>query len=187
MLQALPNSYTYDDDGDGNDSNDIDDTLHPNDLFEREPFIAHFKVKSGEFDFVLINIHTKPDDATAEIGYLPDVIQDVFPHLNEVDIICLGDFNADGSYFDESTYNTIFPSSQYNWLISNSEDTTVAASDNTYDRIVTTLSTTEDFEGTTGVYRFDQIYDFSSPTLDPSDVSDHYPVWGEFYSDKDTD
>ncbi|KKL98891.1 hypothetical protein LCGC14_1819880 [marine sediment metagenome] len=140
VLEVLPNSYTYDDDGDGNDSNDIDDSIHLNDLFEREPFIAHFKIKSGGFDFVLINIHTKPDDAENEIGYLPDVIADVFPHLNEMDVICLGDFNADGSYFDEDTYTTIFPSSQYNWLITNSIDTTVAASDNTYDRIVTTLT-----------------------------------------------
>ncbi len=111
VLQVLPNSYTYDDDGDGNDSNDIDDSLHLNDLFEREPFIAHFKVKSDGFDFVLINIHAKPDDAENEISYLPDVISDVFPHLNETDVICLGDFNADGSYFDEDTYTTIFPSS----------------------------------------------------------------------------
>ena len=187
VLEVLPDSYTYDDDGDGNDSNDLDDSIHLNDLFEREPFVVHFKVKSGDFDFVLINIHTKPDDAENEIGYLPDVITDVFPHLNETDVICLGDFNADGSYFNEDTYTTIFPSSQYNWLISNSVDKTVAVSDNTYDRIVTTLSTNEDFNGVVGVYRFDTLYDFSSPTLEPKDVSDHYPVWGEFYSNNDTD
>ena len=141
VIELLPSSYTFDDDGDGNDSNDIDDgTLHPGvDLFEREPFIAHFKVKGGTLDFVLINIHTKPDDATAEIGYLPDVFDDVPPHISEADIICLGDFNADGSYFDEDTYASIFPSTEYNWLIVNDEDTTVAVSDNTYDRIVTTL------------------------------------------------
>ena len=186
-IEILPNYYTFDDDGDGNDSNEIDDSNNPNDLFEREPFIAHFRVKSADFDFVLINIHTKPDDATVEIGYLPDVISDVSPHMNEIDVICLDDFNADGSYFYESTYTSIFPSDQYNWLITNLEDTTVAVSDNTYDRIVTTLSTTEDFVGTAEVYRFDQLYDFSSQTLDPSDVSDHYPVWVEFFTNKDTD
>ncbi len=63
----------------------------------------------------------------------------------------------------------------------------MAVSDNTYDRIVTTLSTNEDFKGTVGVYRFDTLYDFSSPTLEPNDVSDHFPVWAEFYSNKDTD
>jgi endonuclease/exonuclease/phosphatase family metal-dependent hydrolase len=136
---------------------------------------------------VLVNIHTKPDDATAEIGLLPDVIADVPSHSNESDIICLGDYNADGSYFDESTYTTIFPSSQYNWLIDNTEDTTVAVSDNTYDRMVTTTSTAEDYAGTADVYLFDQIYDFSSPTLEPDDVSDHYPIWAEFYTNRDTE
>ena len=62
----------------------------------------------------------------------------------------------------------------------------MAVSDNTYDRIVTTLSTDEDFSGTVGVYRFDQIYDFSSPTLEPNDVSDHYPILVEFFTNADT-
>ena len=39
----------------------------PDDLFHREPFMAYFKLKNGSFDFVLINIHTDPDDATKEI------------------------------------------------------------------------------------------------------------------------
>lgn len=47
-IEALSNSYTYDD---------------VSDLFEREPFVAQFRVKSAKFEFVLINIHTKPDDA----------------------------------------------------------------------------------------------------------------------------
>ncbi len=72
-------------------------------------------------------------------------------------------------------------------MITNSTDTTVAVSDNTYDRIVTTLSMNEDFKGTVGVYRFDTFYDFSSPTLEPKNVSDHYPVWGEFFANKDSD
>ena len=171
-IEALSNSYTFNDIGD---------------LFEREPFVAQFTVKSAKFDFVLINIHTKPDDATAEIELLPDVIADVPSHINEPDIICLGDYNADGSYFDESRYTTIFPNNQYNWLIDNSEDTTVAVSDNTYDRIVTTFNTNEDFAGIVEVYRFDQVYDYNSPTLEPDDVSDHYPIWAEFYTDKDLD
>ena len=170
-IEALSNYYTYDDVGD---------------LFEREPFVAQFKVKSAKFDFVLINIHTKPDDATVEIELLPEVIADVHSHIKEPDVICLGDFNADGSYYDENTSTTVFPSDQYNWLIDNSEDTTVAVSDNTYDRIVTTLSTDEDFTGTVDVYRFDHIYDFSSPTLEPANVSDHYPIVVEFFTNKDT-
>ncbi len=94
-----------------------DCTLHSGvDLFEREHFIAHFRVKGGVYEFILINIHTKPDDATAEIGYLPDLFADVAPHISEADKICLGDFNADGSYFNEDTYTSIFLSNEYNWF-----------------------------------------------------------------------
>jgi deoxyribonuclease-1-like protein len=188
-IQLLPGSYTFDDDMDGNHSNDVDDaTLHPGvDLFEREPFVAEFKVTSGNFGFVLINIHTKPEDATAEIGHLPEVMADAAALLGEKDVICLGDFNADGSYFNESTYATIFPSSTYDWLIPNSADTTVAASSNTYDRITVTKSVDEDFDGTAGVYSYDQAGDLGSSGLSVGDVSDHYPVYAEFWEDRDSD
>lgn len=43
-----------------------------NDVFEREPYIASFKI--GNFDFVLVGIHTKPDDAYNEIGNLTSVV-----------------------------------------------------------------------------------------------------------------
>jgi hypothetical protein len=38
------------------------------DIFEREPYIAGFV--AGEFDFTLVGIHAKPDDAVNEIGSL---------------------------------------------------------------------------------------------------------------------
>lgn len=187
VLELLPGQYTYDDDGDGNDNNDVDDSGHPGDLFEREPFVCFFSVNGADFDFVLVNIHAKPDDATAEIGYLDDVMVDAEAHLDDPDVICLGDFNADGSYYDEDLYTSDFPSSEYVWLIGNDLDTTVASSDNTYDRIVTTVDSEEDFAGDVGVLRFDTIYDFSSPTLEPDDVSDHFPVWARFYTERDTE
>ena len=45
------------------------------DVFEREPYIASFKI--GNFDFVLIGIHTKPDDAYNEIGNLTLVVSSI--------------------------------------------------------------------------------------------------------------
>jgi len=36
-----------------------------------------------------------------------------------------------------------------------------------------------------GEFRFDSIYDFSSPTIEPDDVSDHFPVWVRFYTGRD--
>ena len=33
----------------------------------------------------------------------------------------------------------------------------------------------------------DTVYDFSSHTLEPDDVSDHFPVWAWFYTNMDTE
>lgn len=159
----------------------FDDTA---DIFERPPYIAYFKVINGKFDFVLIDIHTAPDAATAEISGLPAVITDAKQHFNEQDVITLGDFNADCDYFNENSYSTIFDPAYYGWIIPNSADTNIASSkDCTYDRIVITASGNEDYTGQYGVYRFDD-----GMTLEAAeDVSDHRPVWAEFYIGQDID
>ncbi len=67
----------------------IDD---PDDKLHREPYIAMFK--SNEFDFILINIHTDPDEVPEEIDELASVyqrVQDSDP--KEDDVILLGDLN----------------------------------------------------------------------------------------------
>ena len=153
--------------------NDVDD------VFEREPYIASFKI--GNFDFVLVGIHTKPDDAYNEIGNLTLVvssIQSLKP--DEKDVIVMGDFNADGSYFDEDGTSNPFKASQYHWLITNSMDTMVNT-DNTYDRIVV-LDTTLNHEydtGTAQVFYYDQVYGLSNKTF-VCEVSDHYPVFAQY-------
>lgn len=151
--------------------------------FARPPFIAHFKVIRGNFDFVLITIHTAPDYATTEITAIPAVIADATGHFQERDAIVLGDYNSDCGYFDEDSYKTIFSPSEYGWLIPNSADTNIAASDCTYDRIVVTSSMTEDYAGAYGVYRFDD--DMTAEAA--KDVSDHRPVWAEFSVGRDSD
>jgi deoxyribonuclease-1-like protein len=84
-----------------------------NDVFDREPYIASFK--SGNFDFVLVGIHTKPDDAYNEIGNLTSVVSSILTaNPNEKDIMVMGDFNADGTYFDEDSTSNMFRSSEYN-------------------------------------------------------------------------
>jgi deoxyribonuclease-1-like protein len=148
------------------------------DTFEREPYIAHFSATQGTFAFTLIDIHTKPENAAAEIAFLPAVITEAQTHTAEPNVICLGDFNADGAYYDESGYTATFPSSTYTWLISNSLDTTTANSSNTYDRIVTLNACGADFDGNAGVYRYDTVLELGATT--PPQVSDHYPVFAEF-------
>ena len=58
------------------------------------------------------------------------------------DTIIIGDLNADGSYYDE---DIILHFTTRDWIITNDIDTTVAASDNTYDRIIINDGATNNF------------------------------------------
>jgi len=151
------------------------------DIFERSPFSVYFKT-SGAFDFTLIDNHIRPSDAEKEIRALPSVVTYYIDLWNDPDVLVLGDFNADGRYFDKTLLNSIFPQDKYQ-IIFTDEDTTVAASRNTYDRFIITSSASDYFTGNFGVIRFDEVYDFSGYSIRPSQVSDHYPIWAEFYID----
>jgi len=171
VLQPL-NSATYND---------------PGDRFEREPFMARFKLKKSSFDFVLVNVHVSPGDATAEIDVLPTVIREalrLFP--GEKDVIVLGDYNADCSYYNENDLSRPLRNKDFLWLIGNEQDTTVAPSSCTYDRIVvTSAATRNDFAGQSGVFDFTPLLGASG--LAAKKVSDHFPVFALFYTSKDRD
>lgn len=156
------------------------------DVFERNPMGVHFKIREGIFDFVLINKHVAPGDALREITYTPNIITYFSDFFKESDIIIVGDFNADGTYFKEDLLIEIFPESDYLIVINNSLNTTVAVSENTYDRIIITDDTFEDFTSQYGVYLFEEYYDFTTLGIEPKHVSDHYPVWAKFYINRDT-
>lgn len=149
-----------------------------NDFFQREPYMAHFKSADGDFDFVLITVHTapaksgNPDITLNEVGALDEVIKWAKIHYSgEKDFIVVGDFNADCSYVDEDDLEGLDIKKNYTWLIPNTEKTNLAkGSDCTYDRIVITGECNENFNGSWGVDRC-----FTSKT-----VSDHWPVWAEF-------
>jgi len=157
-----------------------------NDVFEREPYIASFKI--GNFDFVLAGIHTKPEDAYNEIGNLTSVVSSIqTAKPKEKDIIIMGDFNADGSYFNEDGTSNLFKASEYNWIITNDIDTTVKT-DYTYDRIVV-LDTTLNHEydaGTAQAFYFDQAYGLNNQTF-VEEISDHYPVFAQYKTNLEDD
>jgi len=151
-----------------------------NDEFEREPVIV--TMKAGEFDFTLVVCHIKPDDANAELGYMATVAASVLAaNPNEQDIILLGDFNADGSYWDEDKTNHALKDTTYHWIIGNEWNTTVAASQNTYDRIILLAGTyySEYIPGSASTFYFDQEYGLTDLDYVKS-VSDHYPVFAVF-------
>ncbi len=64
---------------------------------------------------------------------------------------------------------------------------TIVLTDNTYDRIIATPSLSEDYAGEFGVSQFSDFFDFSVSALEPKNVSDHYPVWAEFWANRDSD
>ena len=156
----LLRSYTYDD--------RLDD-------FSREPFIAEFKIKANKEKIVLINIHTPPKFATREIKKLPEVIVDAMKRYSNVNIILLGDLNADCTYFKENTYKQIFSPDIYIWTTPNKFDTTVKITDCTYDRIILTMPMAPYYYDKRGVFKFDKAYKL--PYNFATQVSDHYPVW----------
>jgi endonuclease/exonuclease/phosphatase family metal-dependent hydrolase len=155
-----------------------------NDVFEREPFIAQFK--SDKFDYILVNIHTKPEDAKKEIQALEDVVKDAEKKFtDDKDVIVLGDYNADGSYFSEKI-TTGFRDPIYHWVIPDNLDTTVKNTFYAYDRIVFRKQfTSEDFTGEFGVFDFKKEYNLTQEMAEK--ISDHFPVWALFYTNKDSD
>ncbi len=151
------------------------------DPFHRQPYIASFRAVNGNYDAVIIVIHTDPDEATEEINALDEALahaQNVYP--DEQDFIILGDLNADGSYFNEDSSSDL---DEYYWVIDDTHDTTTKATDYTYDRII--LTDHSDFTGDFGVFRYDLEYNL---TYDETvAVSDHYPVYAEFIAINDRD
>ncbi|RSD34185.1 MAG: deoxyribonuclease I [Methanohalophilus sp.] len=149
------------------------------DPFHRQPYIASFEAVNGNYDAVLMVIHMDTDEATEEINALDDVLyysQSVY--ADEEDFIIMGDFDADGSYFDEDSTSDL---DEYTWVIDDSIDTTTKSTDYTYDGIV--LTDSADFTGEAGVFRYNLEYGLDEELT--TDVSDHYPVYAEFWVDGD--
>jgi PKD repeat protein len=94
--------------------------------FERPPLQATFRAKN--WTFTLYTIHTTPDDVPGELGRLETLIGNP-----PGDTIIIGDLNTDGSYYDEDTPLHFL---EWEWVITNDIDTTVAPSNNTYDRVI---------------------------------------------------
>ena len=172
----------------------------PNSKFARPPFILRLKHLASAEEFYLVTIHTKPSAATAEI-YALEEVADSIKNVDQ-DVIFLGDFNSDGTYFNETigwpAFNLI--KQGYTNLIADNVDTTVATGNSyTYDRIMISPSLNDNVVSNTAkAFYFDDTglggYDLSeiqtegcsSPTYISNcpasvndaakEVSDHYPV-----------
>ncbi len=173
-------------------------------LFTYTPLVAWFQVRGRPLDFLLLTIHTRPSLAGTEVPSLAAAMDEVAGSYGEADVLCLGDFNADGSYYAENpaasadggggpSFLAGFPPGRYVSLVPNDADTTVAAESLAYDRMELTMAMSEDYAGSWGVVRPGEVYDLSecegSEKSAGSEraLSDHYPIWAEFNTTRDRD
>jgi len=126
--------------------------------FERPPLEVKFTV--SKWTFTIYTIHTKPSDVPNELTNLENLTG-----MPSGDTIILGDLNADGSYYDEDDREQF---ASWDWVITNDIDTTVAASNNTYDRIIINNAVENNFI-ITGIMK-----DVTK------DESDHYLIYAVF-------
>ncbi len=151
------------------------DSVH--DYFAREPFTARFKLKTGNFTFVLITIHTTPEKAVSEIGSLHEVVKWAMKkYTGETEFIVLGDFNASCSYADPGELDRLeIRGPDYFWVVPDDAKTNLSEkSDCAYDRFVLTIPAKSYYTGHWGV----------DTCFKEKKISDHWPVWVEFKSVK---
>lgn len=148
------------------------------DLFVREPFAVQFSSTSGGTSVVLLNIHTAPEAAAAEIAALRKAVDWASAtFMGEEGVVVLGDFNAGERYVKPPQMQRIRNDNlPYLWIVPDDADTNLATGKNqAHDRIVVTGTFGRRYTNQWGVDR-----SFTS-----TKVSDHYPVWAEFdFSEK---
>lgn len=128
------------------------------DRWERPPIEVRFNVDG--YKLSVYNIHTKPTNASIELTNLDSLVPDYG------DTIVIGDLNADCGYFNHGKEDQF---NKWNWIISDSDDTSTSESSCAYDRIIINDNAKNEFE----------YYGIFNKSIDKN-VSDHYLVWAEF-------
>jgi endonuclease/exonuclease/phosphatase family metal-dependent hydrolase len=163
--------------------------------FTYPPLVAYFQVIGRPLDFAMITVHTRPSLARAEIPELAAAMDETSAALGEADVLCAGDFNADGGFYAEGAGPELagFPSGRYISVVPNDADTTVAADSLAYDRMELSSSMAGDYSGKWGVLRPAEVFDLSSCEGTEKNagteraLSDHYPIWADFSTTADRD
>ena len=163
--------------------------------FTYDPLVAYFQVIGRPLDFAMITVHTRPSLAGVEIPEIAAAMEETAASLGEPDVICAGDYNADGAYYDEGPGPGLagFPASRFLSVVPNEADTTVARASLAYDRMELTASMAGDYAGAWGALRPGEVYDLSACEGSEASagteraLSDHYPIWGDFSTTSDRD
>jgi endonuclease/exonuclease/phosphatase family metal-dependent hydrolase len=163
--------------------------------FAYPPLVAYFQVRGRPLDFAMMTIHTRPSRASEEIPAIAVAMDEVAADLAEADVVCAGDFNADGEYYPEGDGQALagFPAGRFLTVIPNEADTTVAKEALAYDRMELSSAMAGDYAGSWGVLRPGDSYDLSAcegpggSAGTERALSDHYPIWAEFSTTADRD
>lgn len=149
------------------------------DLLHREPFVGRFATLTNAqnpFTFVLINMHTDPDEVNTELDTLARVYVNVANFFYsgdypEDDIILLGDLNADPSRFRSlGQLPNVIPT-----IVGIPTNFTRTK---TNDNILVNRVNTREFTGRSGALDLQNLYSISQEQA--KQISDHQPVWAEF-------
>ncbi|XP_069726643.1 deoxyribonuclease-1-like [Phaenicophaeus curvirostris] len=149
-------------------------------VFSRPPYVVKFYSPNTQVkEFVMVPLHSKPDNAVKEIDKLYDVYNDIRTAWKNDNIILLGDFNAGCGYVNKSDWSKIRLHTQAHcdWLIKDDDDTTVTAGRHCpYDRIVVCGNDLKnDVEPGSGkIYNFTLAFNLTNKKA--LEVSDHFPV-----------
>jgi len=158
------------------DSQSIYTVKDPDGLLHREPLVATFRARGVDpdqaFTFTLINVHTDPDVAEAEMDVLSEVYKVVRrSSRGEDDMILLGDFNVDDRHLGRlGQLPGMLPLIAGVW--------TNTRQNKQYDNLIIHKPSTTEYSGRSGVFDFMR---FKNLSLEQAlQVSDHFPVWAEF-------
>ncbi len=148
----------------------------PDHLLERDPLVAMFRVRGPPpeqaFTFILVDVHTKPEQAREECNTLAQVYEAVRRAAgDEDDIIMLGDFNVDDKHLgDLARIDGMRPVIRGTF--------TNTRQNNQEDNILLHAPSTTEFSGRWGVFDVQRFFNLRPEQA--LQVSDHYPIWAEF-------
>lgn len=150
------------------------------DRIHREPLIGTFRIRDAggkePFQFTLINIHTDPDEAEWEVAQTAEVYRFVKSYnQDEDDVIVLGDLNVAAPKLTPLTEIPLLRS-----VIGSTPTNT--ARNSQYDHILVDHQNTLEFTGRAGVLDMASFLKVSDQ--EALELSDHQPVWAEFYTDE---
>lgn len=153
--------------------NDREDFLH------REPYVGRFQTRSpNPFSFSLINVHTDPDEIKTELNVLATLFVNVrdfeYKQVGHDDVIMLGDLNA--------APGKLLGLEKIQGLVSTVTLPTNTRKDKTLDNFLLDRNYTQEFTGRAGT--LDLQAAFGIELKEALEISDHLPIWAEFYPNR---